>query len=67
MSSQTVAIASPGGFTLDLQAEGNHISHVAVLEQMYAERNLVFDSLGDAKFYDPSPQSGRQGHVRFFR
>ena len=26
-----------GGFTLDLQAEGNQISHVAVLEQMYAE------------------------------
>ena len=37
MSSQTVAIAFPGGFTLDLQAEGNQISHVAVLEQMYAE------------------------------
>ena len=37
MSSQTVAIAFPSGFTLDLQAEGNQISHVAVLEQMYAE------------------------------
>ena len=37
MSSQTVAIAFPGGFTLDLQAEGNQISHVAVLELMYAE------------------------------
>ena len=37
MSSQTVAIAFPGGFTLDLQAAGNQMSHVAVLEQMYAE------------------------------
>ena len=37
MSSQTVAISFPGGFSLDLQAEGNQMSHVAVLEQMYAE------------------------------
>ena len=38
MSSQKLAISFPGGLALDLQAEGDQISHVDMLEQMYAEQ-----------------------------